>query len=525
MQLESAMAGSSGDSVTGRRSGTVLIRDLQSCLPLSKVLGPRDIILVLSPAVPPIDRTNPSDPFEPFGRSLARHHPFVHHVPYLPRDGITDYHAEHIQKARIVIFIITSPPYAGQPSQVELSEVARSFGGQRHQVILACCSFQEFGQAPAKFPTVIEITDYTPRELQSAADLLFRAASPLSPDSQALTSPSPRPRDWTVDDWDKHRDLPTIHELWCQCLPDRFRLERYRLSSLLEREGCSRHIVVRHPSTYEVLGFCACYTWYVDDSESLFGSIALIIVKPSYRRRGIGRSLHFNAVDWLRRNRVSSIQLGSTFPRLLYGLPLEITSEDWFRRRGWRIDSDAPGEGREACDWILRLDEWHGEGLSASGLNFRHCEFNEFGTVMEFAAKESGRRENIGFYEQYACLQNSFPIKDIMLGFEGTNVVAASITYTPTGEGRSSSDLPWAGSISDDVGGVTCIIITDDHISPNHNRDSIMIRLLDACARSLRERGMKKMFLDAQKGGAEGFQSLGFQKWARYRDVWRTTGS
>ncbi len=36
-----------------------------------------------------------------------------------------------------------------------------------------------------------------------------------------------------------------------------------------------------------------------------------------------------------------------------------------------------------------------------------------------------------------------------------------------------------------------------------------MIRLLDACVRSLREQGMRKMFLDAIKGGYEGFQSIG----------------
>ena len=36
-----------------------------------------------------------------------------------------------------------------------------------------------------------------------------------------------------------------------------------------------------------------------------------------------------------------------------------------------------------------------------------------------------------------------------------------------------------------------------------------MIRLLDACVRALREQGMHKMFLDAVKGGQEGFQSIG----------------
>lgn len=36
-----------------------------------------------------------------------------------------------------------------------------------------------------------------------------------------------------------------------------------------------------------------------------------------------------------------------------------------------------------------------------------------------------------------------------------------------------------------------------------------MIRLLDACVTVLREQGMKRVFLDAVRGGYEGFQSMG----------------
>ncbi len=66
-----------------------------------------------------------------------------------------------------------------------------------------------------------------------------------------------------------------------------------------------------------------------------------------------------------------------------------------------------------------------------------------------------------------------------------------------------------------------------------------MIRLLDSCIHLLADQGMSKLLVDAVKGGGDGFQSMGecfqgwppmqaltdpipgFQKWARYRDVWR----
>lgn len=36
-----------------------------------------------------------------------------------------------------------------------------------------------------------------------------------------------------------------------------------------------------------------------------------------------------------------------------------------------------------------------------------------------------------------------------------------------------------------------------------------MIRLLDSCIRILAGQGMNKLFIDAAKGGDEGFQSMG----------------
>ena len=38
-----------------------------------------------------------------------------------------------------------------------------------------------------------------------------------------------------------------------------------------------------------------------------------------------------------------------------------------------------------------------------------------------------------------------------------------------------------------------------------------MLRLLDSCVRKFAQQGLKKMFIDAMKGGDEGFQSMGQQ--------------
>lgn len=87
---------------------------------------------------------------------------------------------------------------------------------------------------------------------------------------------------------------------------------------------------------------------------------------------------------------------------------------------------------------------------------------------------------------------------------------------------------------------LTDTIYLDEEPNIASRRDTIMIRLLDSSIRILSDHGMKGMFIDAVKGGDEGFQSMGeffclelimklsfakttigFQKWARYREVWR----
>lgn len=121
----------SGQSVLtpGNRGGprqpqVTVIRDYQACIPLTRILGEGDIVLLLTPVVTPYEQ-NGSDPFEPLGRALATRHPWIRHVPYTARNGITNTHVGFIKRAKAVIFIISGPPNAGQISQVE---IARSLG-------------------------------------------------------------------------------------------------------------------------------------------------------------------------------------------------------------------------------------------------------------------------------------------------------------------------------------------------------------------------------------------------------------
>lgn len=445
---------------------------------------------------------------------------------------MTSTHVGFIKRARTVIFVISGPPSHGQSSQVEIGLMARMVDEQRPQIIVACQSVHDLGIMEANFPTIVQLPGYLPSDLQTAAAILFGEPTATGTAGLDVQSLMIEPKFWPPDNWDSLNVAP-VHELWNQCLPDQFHLEKFPLQSLLQRDGYAMHFVVRLPENREIVGFCATYTTFVDrEGERLIGSLAMIIVKPAYRRRGIGLSLYEHALKQLKRIRgVDRIQLGSTFPRLLSGIPAASASESWFQRRGWQMDGQAPGRGQDICDWILKIDDWPSSGLSAAsaGLIFRQGTFDDFNLIADFVEKESTSKDYTGWYDQYMNLAHDGRISDIVLGLERSEVVASALIYTPNEVSSLAQDLPWARTIGSDVGGVACICIAgwyqpklsnpfghcqltqalDGNPAMTTSKDTVMIRLLDACVTILREGGMKRVFLDAVKGGYEGFQSMG----------------
>lgn len=527
-------AGTSGPKAVYQRSEVTIIKDRQSCIPLTRILQDGDIVALLTPVVPPaqvqLEAKEDRDPFEPLGRALAERHPWIRHVPYTSRNGITSTHVGFIKRAKAVIFVISGLPVAGQSSQVEMAEIARAIGEQRPQIIVACQSVDDLGLLEADFSTIIELPGYSSSHLQEAAAILFgEAATPRTNvlDVDKIVEP---PRFWPPDAWDCTKDdITPIHELWNQCLPDQFRLDKFGLKSLLQRDGYAMHFIAQDPESRETIGFCATYTTFVDQGgERLIGSLAMILVKPYYRRRGVGRSLYEHAFRQLKRIRgVDRIQLGSTFPRLLYGIPAEFSSVEWFERRGWRMDCQGPGRGQEVCDLLLKMDDWpSGFPAVSSGLNFRQATFDDFNAITDFVEKESSRKDTMGWYDQYANLARDGRFSDIILGLQGSTIIATAMVYTPNDGSSVAQDLPWARTIGADVGGATCICITgwyqllllqcqiakltaDDDLIMTNSKDTVMIRLLDACVSVLKKQGMNQLFLDGVKGGYDGFLSIG----------------
>ncbi|TVY17017.1 hypothetical protein LARI1_G005406 [Lachnellula arida] len=455
-----------------------VLRDATNWLPQVRSLKETDVIILLTPVAIPIS----SDPTD-------------------TRNGITSTHLGFIKRGHVIILCFALRP--GQQIQLEFADIALAVSDNK--------------------PCIIVTAGYTPPALESTAALIFgeqQSAFQSGPSPASQFTDPQRPRLWPVELWNEVRDVSSVLELWNESINGRFSLDQTTLASLLRRPGYAKHYIVRDTKNGVILGICATYLSYVDkEGEKLIASLAALLVRSTHRHLGIGLSLHSHAVSQLKKTRgVIRLQFGSTFPRILYGPPSDIHfNEEWFRRRGWHLDKDVPGQGQAIYDLILDFKDWkYGEKPSPMQLQFRLCAQQDMMRVLDLVERSSARQGKMGWFDQYSSLMNGPNVKDIVLALEKDNIIATALTYTPSCGSPIPSNLPWAAQIGSDIGGVTCICL------PIEN-DTVMVGLLDACIKNLQDQGMKKMFIDGISSELDALKQLGFLEWAKYKDVWKDT--
>lgn len=396
------------------------------------------------------------------GEKCLSHYRATVLIHFWSRNGITSTHLGFIKRGHVIILCFVLQP--GQEIQLEIADMAFAASDNKPCIIVVCCSSIEH-RLSLPFPTVIQTAGYTPAALEAAAALIF------SEHSGSMGESAPSPKLWPVEQWNEARDMQPVLDLWRQNMGSRFSIDHDTLASLLRRPGYAKHYVVRDSRTEEILGFCATYLGYVDqEGDKMFGYLAILLVRLSSRQQGIGLSLHNHAIDQLKSTRgVIRLQLGSRFPRIFYGPPLGIhLNEEWFRRRGWQLNKEVPGQGKAVNDLVLSFSDWR-YVMPESLLNmphFRPCIHGDMVKVLEMVKQVSIGQEQMGWYDQYSSLMDGPNVKDIVLGIEKEIVVSAALTYTPSCGSPVASNLPWAGLLGDDVGGVTCICINCTFLPP-----------------------------------------------------------
>ncbi|KAK0758573.1 hypothetical protein N5P37_008972 [Trichoderma harzianum] len=507
-----------------RPIGTVLW-DYQNCIPLTQIPTRDKPVLLLTPVVVPPAGSNPADdrdPFEILGQTISCRNIPIRHVPYTKAKGITGVHVAFVKRAGAVIFVITHLAGTDNLLQLEFAELVARICESRPFILLVCCNLAGRNISNAHFRTLVHIAGYTNADLLVAATLLLDSdpGLPMPADTQGRLDAEPA---WLVQSWAAERDLMETCALWQACLPYQFHLNPATLGSLLKRDGYALHYVVRESTRGALIGFCAAYATFADSSDvALIGSIAAVVVHPEYRRQGVGSSLYDAAMSKFGRVRgVQKLHLGSTFPRLLCGFTAEMAdASQWFARKGWPVNMQGRGDqGGLVADWILHFTDLTGVMIPYSGLGYRQCYESDAQQVLDIEHRPPATTSHgFGWYDQYARTIQSEHIGDIVVGFDNDDtIVATAITYIPGQQSPAATDIPWPGSLNDNVGGVTCICIRDVGLA----RDATIANLLYACYRALSGKGMTSMFLDGVSFGDQVLMSLGFRKWAEYGPVWR----
>lgn len=358
----------------------------------------------------------------------------------------------------VVLCFVSRPGYS---IPLEFADITFAVRDNRPCVIVVCCNPRDT-LVGLPFPTIIQTAGYSPPALEATAALIFGESHAGHAVSERIDRPVPS--SWTCKQWDESRDMSAIYDLWTQSVSSRFSMDIATLSSLLRRPGYSKHYTVQDPESGLILGFCATYLSYMDlAGEKIIASLAILLVREEFRGRGIGLSLHNHAMDQFRRTRdVVRIQLGSTFPRILYGLPFDMQPyEEWLRRRGWQLDKDEPGKGLIMCDMLLEFTDWKFlEGpLPSTNTKFQICTQEDMHQVLAMVDRFSKQHDKIGWSDQYSSMRNATDVKDIVLGIDNGNIVASAIVYTPSCGSQVASNLPWAGKIGNNVGGIACICV------------------------------------------------------------------
>lgn len=370
------------------------------------------------------------------------------------REGITSQHLSFISHSDFVILCYVVEPTEQIPLQV--ADVTFAVIKHRPCVIVICCSPINPDQY-IPFPTVIQTNGYSVAALQATGELLLGQNTQIMP--RQTISQIPRiPHVWKVDEYSEARDSSEVHRLWNECISLQFSIDQQTLTRLLNRPGYAKHYIVRDTQNGHILGFCATYFHFVDQvGEKLIASVACILVQPENRRRGIGLSLHAHALAQLKTTRgIIRLQLGSTYPRLLFGPPSTMAvDEQWIRRRGWLL-VDTP-----VFDLLLHCRDWPSPAdlPIANNVTFRPCVPEEMVEVLDLVDKSAVRIGRTGWYDQYTALMDTPNIKDILIGLEGGTIIAAALTYTPNCGSQIASNLPWAAQIGSDVGGITCVCV------------------------------------------------------------------
>lgn len=176
-------------------TGARFVYSSSSSLQALRSLPEPCMLVLFTPVMPPLEndsivnmeRRDPADPFECFGKSLSQRHARVRHVPFVPIVGLTDLHLPWIRQAHAIVVIVAEPPSAAcvknSKTSVENQEKfmaavptalhsMRPSDADQVTITSVYCGVNRASQN-SDYQNIIQVPSYTQHDLECAVKLLM----------------------------------------------------------------------------------------------------------------------------------------------------------------------------------------------------------------------------------------------------------------------------------------------------------------------------------------------------------------
>ncbi|KAI9250017.1 glycoside hydrolase superfamily [Sporodiniella umbellata] len=454
-----------------------LVRDVQRLIPLRP--EPTDRVLFLASHVPlTLAIDSEPEPFNSFYHSLRRRLPQTDYVVF-----DAESYASLVPKIKAADYVIVGTANANLYAfQSELVHLAHQHA--RRLVVAAVINPYDLTVFP-EISTYLVAYEYTPPAHEALVRLMLGEIA-YRANRLPITLP-------TLAEPYNPQDLAGAYTLWSRVFCD-WPLSLTGFEQVLSQLD-GPHWIVRDQGKIVGLG-----------CTQRDNQLALLMVDPAYRRRGIGGLLHTQCEKSLTH---PTVVVGATYPRFFCGVPEDQPEAlAFFQRLGYQCKG-------KVWDLMGDMSEYQIPQAIEARMREEGIEFSLIGEDGEALLRFQEKYFSfwLATYQHHLALGDT---QDLLVARDRQGeIVASLVLYTAEGSHPARTDLIWreAALFGPKSGAMACVGVAD-HVRGK----GIGLGIVAHANKILRERGVNKVCVDWVEA-VDFYRRTGYQTWRGYNLV------
>ena len=306
--------------------------------------------------------------------------------------------------------------------------------------------------------------------------------------------------------YETRRDGHAVFALYQACFHDTWPLQVDAFHAIISHHGDYRagdHFVIEKNGC--IVGFVATQLRRQEDEPALTGGIALLMVHPQWRRKGIGRQLHDQAISHLKQFDLKHIFLANgSSHRLWQGIPDNLpTAQAFFHTCGWSDDErsqDLVGDVHELKSFAEVTKQ-----RSLPDISIRLAEANDQQAILNFEGREFPHWK--AFY-QSSLEENQ--LDDILIAHSQDGEIIAALLLSDWQSPQFKTKFLWHEQFDKRLGALGAV-----GVAQKWNDQGIGSALVARGAEIIKARDVGCIYI-AWTGRASFYERLGYRLWQEY---------